>query len=149
MSLHLFSARRSCHELGVCQRTTPQCRRVCHIAKAGDEPPVGYEAARESKVHELRAEHNAQMREQLRALKGQPCNRDEAQDSTAGPWVTAQRGLIFALCGGLLLALLGLVYVSAADPGFLLLDIAAARQALAAAWDTVVAIGWAAINLGS
>lgn len=44
MSLHLFSRRRSCDELGVCQRTGSQCQRKCHQAGIG-EPPIGYEAA--------------------------------------------------------------------------------------------------------
>lgn len=46
---------KTCHEIGICQRTTPQCHRVCHMAKPDlNGPPIGYEAAPASNVCQLR-----------------------------------------------------------------------------------------------
>lgn len=39
----IFSNQPSCQSRGICQSTTGQCRKACHMALG--EPPIGYEAA--------------------------------------------------------------------------------------------------------
>lgn len=52
--MKLFNRARSCHEVGVCQRSGAACRTVCHLVEVWEgEPPIGYEAARPDNVHML------------------------------------------------------------------------------------------------
>lgn len=52
MNLHLFRRSHSCNDLGVCQRTGPQCRKQCQRAteQQPQAQPIGYEAARTDNV---------------------------------------------------------------------------------------------------
>lgn len=141
MTLHLFTARRSCHDVGVCQRTGPQCRRACHMPTPAAEPPIGYEAARPSNVRQLRAEHDANLRAEMLA-RGMPLS-DEEKDRPAGPWARISSGLNIVLGIGLLFALLALLYLGTANPSLLWHDL---QQAYALTFDFLRAIYWGAIH---
>lgn len=133
MNMRLFNQRRSCHEAGVCQRTAPQCHRVCHLATPDrNGPPIGYEAARESNVHQLHAERCAAARAQEPA----------EEPPIATSWCMGPG--LWILGAGLLLALIGLIAISAANPQFLLTDL---RHALASLKQLFSAIGWAAMRM--
>lgn len=142
MTLHLFTARRSCHDLGVCQRTGPQCRRACHMPAPAAEPPIGYEAARPSNVRQLRAEHDANLRAEKLA-RGLPLS-DEDKDRPAGPWAAISSGINVALGIGLLLAVLGLLYLGTANPNLLWQDM---QQAYTLTMDFLRAIYWGAVHI--
>lgn len=108
--MNLLSRTPTCHERGMCQRTTPQCRRVCHLVDpTRGEPPLGYEAARPSTVHQLHAEHNAAQR--------LATSRDEEADRPAESWAVAAR---LGAAGLLLLAVLAGVVYSLLTPDSLL-----------------------------
>ncbi len=101
---------RSCHERGICQSTTRQCRKACHLASG--EPPIGYEAAMESNVHQLHADRRAAER----ALAAS-ANRDEEADRPVESWATAGQ----LLAGFALLAVLafGVLYSLITPDSFL------------------------------
>lgn len=121
--MQLFSRNPTCHERGVCQRTAPQCRRVCHMADA--EPPIGYEAARASNVHQLRPT---------------PVNRDEALDHPDTEW--EQIGSLWGKAGAAVLVLLAIL---AAIGWTLHTD----YSALLSAWQMLQQLGWAAMHVTS
>lgn len=110
MTLHLFTARRSCHDVGVCQRTGPHCSRACHLAGVADTDtaPIGYEAARTAQVIGFPARGTAPT--------PRPENRDEAMDAQQrdAEWLLAlaMRTGVAALMVLVLLALVGLTLAS-------------------------------------
>lgn len=144
MSLHLFNARRSCHDVGVCQRTGPQCRRACHMPTPAAEPPIGYEAARPSNVRQLRAEHDANLRA-AKIERGLPLG-DEDKDRPAGPWAQLSNWLNAAIGAALLFTLLALLYLGTANPTLLWQDV---QQGYAVTMDFLRAVYWGAVHVGS
>lgn len=105
---------RTCHDRGVCQSTTRQCLKACHMASG--EPPIGMmiglEAAHESNVHQLHADRRAAERA---IAAGQ--NREEEADRPADSWATAGQ----LLAGFALLAVLafGVLYSLVTPDSFL------------------------------
>lgn len=129
MNARLFNRTRSCHEVGVCQRTVPQCHRVCHMAGADQgEPPIGYEAARPCNIRPLR--HPAP------ATRTAPDTRqhqsEEAADQPEESWAVVNRLCAGGLCAAAaVVALLVLIGVSLATPDSLLHRLAGTALRLA------------------
>lgn len=112
MTARLFSGTSSCHDLGVCQRTGPNCSRACHLAGVAetDTAPIGYEAARTAQLLDFpaRGAHPT----------ARPENRDESIDAEQrdAEWLAA---LAVRASVGLLvvLVLVALVGLTLALPG--------------------------------
>jgi hypothetical protein len=100
MNLHLFHRARTCDELGICQRTGPQCQRACqqsHPSSSAEAFPIGYEAARTCVVYQFPgaqepAQHPAPARDDDEALL--------MSAGRAAGWFIAALGLL-ALVGWL------------------------------------------------
>lgn len=99
--MKLLNTPKTCHEIGVCQRTTPQCRRACHIMSTDKEdPPIGYEAAS--------------------VFWHEPTQRQEQQDAEPDCWEYISRWLmVLAGVVGMLVLLVGIA-ASLAYPGTIL-----------------------------
>jgi len=106
MNPGIFTTGHSCHERGLCQRTTSQCRRACHLVDPWQgEPPIGYEAARASNVHQLHADRRAAERALAASSTPQPAQPlyDDMADITRA--ITIGSSAVLAVV--LVLALIG------------------------------------------
>lgn len=108
--MQLFNRTPNCHERGICQRTTPQCRRVCHLGNPSKaEQTIGYESAPASNVHQL---HSCK----VAAGTSQPVQPEEAQDRPADSWDVVSKVLAGGAAAAALLVLVGLVLISLQMP---------------------------------